>query len=451
METIAAGEEKVCRLLGKQSMKASDTQYRCIKYLLRTECSKGVLLHNVITGQLVLLNKAETEAVDCFSIMANSTVRDLIENYFLVPVEFDEKALVKKLRIMINRLFKADGIHLFTILTTTNCNAKCFYCYEKKLSRIDMDEKTAHNVVEYVLTHKIPGKIKLNWFGGEPLVCYQRIDQICSELHSRGVEYSSSMTSNGYLFESDMVKKAVELWKLEEIQITLDGTKDTYNRVKAYAEDDDNPFERVMNNIELLLQSGVRVSIRLNFDRYNIGDIKTLIGELKERFGQYQGMAVYDHFILQKPGITSVLRSRAEEDQLLREQIIIEQQLIDLGMRKNSFSLPWIRGRSCGADKEDAIVIYPDGRLYECIEIAEEDQVGDIQSAQFNELIMKEYQNTDELEECTDCPLYPFCVILKKCPDTVKSNRINCEYKILKSISSIKAHAHRTLALHDNG
>lgn len=449
MKTIVAGEGKICKLLGKQQIKTNSARYRCMKYLLRAECTEGILLHNVITGQLVLLDKIEADALNRLPIMSCNDITELIENYFLVPEEFDEKATVSKLRVLMNRLFTPKDISLFTILTTTNCNARCFYCYEKGLTRIDMDEATANQVIDYISANGNPYRIKLHWFGGEPLICSQRIDQICSGLRSRNVDYSSSMTSNGYLFDSYVVKRASELWRLEEVQITLDGRADTYNRVKAYVVNDNNPYARVLNNIELLLKSGVRVSIRLNFDQFNVCDVKALASELKGRFGQYKNVSVYPHFILQRVNVESALRSQLEEDELLIEQTNIEQQLIECGLRKMDMSLPRIRARSCGADKEDSIVVYPDGMLYKCIEISEFDQVGYIGSSHLNKTILKKYQDCHELEECAECPLYPYCILLKECHDTGKFNRINCENKLRRNIAIVKANAVQC-GLYDN-
>lgn len=99
-----------------------------------------------------------------------------------------------------------------------------------------------------------------------------RIDQICSELREKGIPFSSTMISNGYLFDADMISRAKAEWKLTFVQITLDGTEETYNRVKAYVGVKDNPFRRVINNINELLRSDIDVSIRLNVDRYNADD-----------------------------------------------------------------------------------------------------------------------------------------------------------------------------------
>lgn len=450
MITIVASDVRISRLLGRQVIKTNNTQYRWMKYILRAKSADGLLLYNVITGHLVMLNEKEAKTADDLQIIGVEYQRNLIENYFIVPFGFDEKGIVLKLRNLMNRLFTAEGISHFTILTTTNCNARCFYCYEKELTRMDMEEGTAHNVIDFITRRKCPGSIELNWFGGEPLVCIQRIDQISSELNSVAVDFTSSMTSNGYLFNPEVVSKAFDLWHLRHIQITLDGREDTYNRIKAYVVDDVNPYMRVLDNIELLLRAGIHVSIRLNFDRFNLGDIKELVNDLGDRFGQYKNVSVYAHFILPQSRRKLGRYSDPEEDELLREQFTIMQQIKDLGLNHSELILPKIRSRSCTADSKDTIVIYPNGHLYKCIDITEEDQVGDIWHPKLDESVLWKYQDRIELRECGDCPLFPSCILLRMCPDISKQIHLNCEHKLCYSITAMKQKAFCSLHSVDN-
>ena len=42
------------------------------------------------------------------------------------------------------------------------------------------------------------------------------IDIICQGLQEAGIEYSSTMVSNGYLLNAQTVEKAVNSWKLQK-------------------------------------------------------------------------------------------------------------------------------------------------------------------------------------------------------------------------------------------
>lgn len=125
--------------------------------------------------------------------------------------------------------------------------------------------------MHYVLAQPVDGgeKVGIQWFGGEPLFNKAVIDIICNDLTAKGVEYHSTMISNGYLFDDATVKQAVELWKLKRIQITLDGP---------------SSYQVVLANIERLLDAGVSVGIRLNMDNHNAENLMLLADELHERF-----------------------------------------------------------------------------------------------------------------------------------------------------------------------
>lgn len=110
---------------------------------------------------------------------------------------------------------KPEHITNYVIFTTTDCNARCFYCYELGRSRIPMSVETAHKAADYISAHCGGENVSIQWFGGEPLFNKNIIDIISSDLAAKGVEYTSIMISNGYLFDDATVKQAVKLWKLK--------------------------------------------------------------------------------------------------------------------------------------------------------------------------------------------------------------------------------------------
>ena len=61
----------------------------------------------------------------------------------------------------------------------------------------------------------------------------------------------------------------MDVWALRQVQITLDGTHDVYNSVKGYVLPKEDPYLRVLNNVDNLLTEGISVSIRLNMDTHN--------------------------------------------------------------------------------------------------------------------------------------------------------------------------------------
>ena len=125
-----------------------------------------------MTGSLVFLRSYER--INIFTEDPCDYVEFLLNNYFIVPEKFEEKPLVDMIRerkwqpITYNYL---DSPRHFTILTTTTCNARCFYCYElKSKGKTPMSIETAEKVAKYIITRCPKGtEVSLDWFGGEPL------------------------------------------------------------------------------------------------------------------------------------------------------------------------------------------------------------------------------------------------------------------------------------------
>ena len=436
MRTIIEGSANVNRLLGKQ--KAKDSEYRLMKYVLSVSCNEGTLLHNVITGQLVLLNSFEKEILSSPPITGTNVLKELIESYFIVPISFDEKELVDNLRVLIKRLLMPGGINNYVIFTTTDCNARCFYCFESGCSRLTMDESTGEKIAEYMMNHRGEGNLRLRWFGGEPLLGVQRIDQICSILNRHKIEYASAMISNGYLFTDAMMEKAVNLWHLQEVQITLDGTEEVYNKTKAYVNTKGSPYKTVLNNIELLISSGIQVNIRINLDKHNKDDLNKLIEDIRRKFQNRRLLHVYVSIVEKGVGYAPLSRTENDDIALHKQQNILTRHLEQIGFAKRVPNLPMIETSRCMADNANSIVIYPNGFFYKCEHVVEEDFIGNLEEDSLIQRVVHLYEERLSCNICNECVLYPTCIRLKKCPASEADNAFTCEMKRKSYENSIR-------------
>jgi len=431
MHTIVEGNKEVIRLLGAQQIKCIN--YRLMKYVLKARCQEGTLLHNVITGQMVLLSDEEQALVSSLPAMYTYSMTKLIERFFLVPLDYSEKTTVDKLRLMMRHLFTPPGCNGYVIFTTTDCNARCFYCFENGCQRITMSESVGEKLIEYMIAHKGNGKLDLRWFGGEPLIGHKRIDQICMSLKSQGVSYDSSIVSNGYLFTEQMVKKAVSLWRLKQVQITLDGTEHIYNKVKSYVGVKESPYQRVLNNINILLDNGIKVNIRLNLDKHNKENLFELVEELGIRFKDRSLLNIYVYVIEKDIGGAPITRTEEEDFDLYKQQQRISRHLDRLGFIEKLQKLPSLKTVRCMADSNNSMVIYPNGYIYKCEHVMERDWVGHICLDTLDAERIKKFDEHLQRDVCDECNLYPDCILLKKCPVSGTVNSFICETKKIKS------------------
>ena len=415
MQIINKAREKIEKIWGKQTLK--DTEYRLLKYVLQTEYEDGLLLYNVVSGEHVKLDKEEKVLVEALPVKADSRYSELIEKHFVVPVSYDEKKTVGQFRKLLSAMEKKDAITGYTILPTTHCNARCFYCYECDYEHIHMSEETARRAVDYMVEHSKGKKISVGWFGGEPLVGAKIITLIADELAKKDVEFSSSMISNGLLFNEELVKEAVEIWKLKSIQITIDGTELVYNKVKDYINPKGSPYKRVLNNICLLSKAGIRVSIRINLGFHNENDTQDLIEELSEYFKEYENVSMYVHELFDNEGVNPKAYTEAEKSYLTRRVFELNEQIAQKGKYMTSRGLPMLKVHHCMADGDSAVIIQPDGGLSKCEHYTVQDEFGNIYSDEYDKAKLDEWKRHTEPEMCVECLFYPACVIPVRCTD----------------------------------
>ena len=407
MRIIVPAASLVDQVVGKQQRQRQESQtYRLMSYVIQCPVDDGVLLYHTLTCCMILLTNEEA---------AHLTVQqELIDNWFLVPEGHDDQKLCEQIR-KTGQLFQPPqkSITGYTILTTTGCNARCFYCYEKGTKPVTMTAETASKVVRYILEHRGEEKVNLSWFGGEPLYNVQVIDQICSELKERDVTFKSKMISNGYLFDADMVRRAKDLWQLKNVQITLDGREQIYNRVKRYIYGDVNAFERVLANMRLLMDAGIFVSVRLNVDQHNIEEMLQLVPFLNERFGANKNLTIYSHELFGE-------RTPEESAALYEQRMKLEQLIAECGYKRRRELQKDIKLNHCMADNDNNVIISPSGFLGKCEHYIDREFFGHIDSEEKDvETLRKFKEHPEETEACATCPYYPQCFRLVMCENEV--------------------------------
>ena len=411
------------QIVGRQK-RVDGERYRLMTYVVQQPVTDGLLLYNTLTCSMVLLQP--DEAAD---IIAQ---RELIDRWFLVPQGHDDRKLCRQVRQMAALLKPAaKTISTYIILPTTGCNARCFYCFEKDSKPVTMIAETASKVVRYIVAHRGSETVHISWFGGEPLVNAKAIDQICTGLREQGVSFRSGMISNGYLFDADKVQRAKDLWQLKRVQITLDGMEQTYNRVKDYVYRGVNAFERVLKNIGLLTAAGIHVSIRLNVDKHNIGEMAELVELLHQHFGTNEHLTVYSHELFGE-------RDPEDNAELFAQRMQLEQQIAAYGYNPQQELQRDIKLNHCMADNDGSVVIAPDGHLGKCEHYIDSEFFGNLDSEERDKAILRKFkEHSADIEACSTCFYYPQCYRLVMCDDDsgcTLENRKEHQYETTKAM-----------------
>lgn len=425
----------------------SDTHFvRSPFYLhlpLRSHGQEGeyALLLNTLSGEMFILSEQEDrwwvtteEGIDTTKIDDAAQlefVQKLIGHDLLVPPTVNMIEVLDKGRqaaqITQNRsLSLTEGYTSYTVFSTTECNARCFYCYEKGTPMKRMKPQMAREVAQFIeKNYRInKGHVKIGWFGGEPLYNIEAIDIISNYLNEHNVPFESSMISNGYLFTPEVQLRAKKQWHLDHVQITLDGQEDRYNRVKNFIynkEEEPSPYKRVVNNILAADKNGIGISIRVNVDLHNANELIQLADEIKSRITDGDSKIImYSHVLFEQ---SVHLNGEHREAIIAQSQLRLMQHLAKKGLSGfKSVNINFEpRLNWCMCDNQHSITILPEGKIGKCEHWTNSNTFTDIQGSFYDqEMYDKHFQPYPRQEACMDCPLMPLCIRLKMCqnPDT---------------------------------
>lgn len=337
---------------------------------------------------------------------------ELISARFLVPEGQDECAYYNHICTLARVLARKKGHGVYTILPTTGCNARCTYCFEKGMRQDTMTPETVEQVIRYILdTHAGP-KVRLEWFGGEPLVSEGIIDRICGGLREAGLQFISYMISNGSLITPRTIQKMKDDWKLEHIQISMDGAEQDYIRRKRYRAYHDY-YHQVMENVSRLSEAGIYVNLRCNVDEENWDRVPQFLEDLAEGVKDKKNvdMHFYPMFEVRHSDGDVPLWKKIMDARSLIEQAGFDYRPVILD--ETDFRI-----YRCKVDS-GSVFIWPDGSLYACSTIVPDGRYGDIWQGITNEAVREHYtQMHPTREKCRTCPYLPNCTPFNDCPIT---------------------------------
>lgn len=418
MNTIISPAKYVDLLLGKPII--SNCDYKLSQFNCSVNFDDKILLHNTFTKECIIMNKCEYN--EFLNLDRNGeNFNFFVEHRFFVEKTIDEVELLTQIQNTADILDSKNYVNQFYILTTTDCNARCYYCFESGINKSNMTPQTAKEVVNYIEKVSKGHDVTIRWFGGEPLYNMEAIDTIVSGLKAKNINFNSFITTNAFLFSEDVIKKAKEEWNLLYAQITIDGPEEKYNRIKNYIYTSVNsPYKVVIQNIKSLLKSGIDVRIQINVGKHtlgenNINEMKALIDNLNDEFIQFENVKFTSNLIMD----TS---SKIPTEPTVREEVInifmdIRGHMIKTGKYLQQPLYLNMAHKKCLANDPSYTYIMPNGDLAKCNREIENSVYGNIFDTKVdNETLTKFTIRHKPIKLCYDCPCLPNCNKLVACP-----------------------------------
>lgn len=433
MVTIVEPKRYITDIWGKPPIEFQAT-YRLMKYILQFDYCGDIFLHNVVTGQLVKLDKDEESALRLLPTTYFHKLKELVAGHFLVPIEYDEHQQVIKLRTILWKIHdvqSSKNITYYTIFPTTACNAQCWYCFERGVKPATMSNETVEDLVKFIVDHCGSEKITIRWFGGEPTIAAPQIDLICSGLRQNNIDFKSTITTNGLLLDEKMALKAKNDWNLKSAMISFDGAEFNYNNTKNYINAKGNPYRQVLKNIKGLLDHEIYVAVRMNFTKSNCEEFSKLLDDVQRTCSWSPYLQVYSHQVNEN------YNSVGEDSEALALDSWYSNKILELnnlsrsrGLYQNEKELPCLYFRMCEAASDNAVTITPQGNIVSCGEQIGDDQIkGNLKEGITNQELVRAWKQFVDFKRCDNCPLFPSCPSMLKC-----TGRDHC-YRKLERIS----------------
>ncbi|MBQ5151594.1 radical SAM protein [Citrobacter freundii] len=248
------------------------------------------------------------------------------------------------------------------ILPTEQCNFRCTYCYED-FTMGRMNNNTIKSLKKLIKT-RVNGLqvLKLNWFGGEPLLATSVISdlmeysgQMCREA---GVKLYSEMTTNGYLLSYPLASRLIELG-VTNYQISIDGNE-KYHNLTRVSKKGHGTFARIWDNLLKLKASPLdfRVTIRLHLTPQNILEIPNIINKINSELLSDHRFSIFIKEIGDYGGFNSGNIKTLKSD----TAAVIKNAIYDSLKKNNTSSKPYV----CYAGKANSFIIRSNGDISKC-------------------------------------------------------------------------------------
>lgn len=248
-------------------------------YNVEKTIGESTWVFNTLSGSFIKLDTNIWTKIETSGI--HSIQERLITLGFIVEDDYDETLSYKL------RYYRAtfDDKNLFIdIAPTMKCNFACHYCFEDGNKNFPvMNDETEHNIIKYLEVNKNK-HIVINWFGGEPLMGFERIVSISKKLEEKSIDFRASIITNGSLLTSEK-SKLLDSLHLDKIQITLDGVGDVHDNRRSFISGKPS-FSIIINNIENFLSNcSVPLIIQVTVDKTNQSAYEDVYAYFNQKFG----------------------------------------------------------------------------------------------------------------------------------------------------------------------
>ena len=259
-----------------------------------------------------------------------------------------------------------DVMHLI-LMPTEACNFRCTYCYESFEHGRMAPEVVAG--VKQLLTRRAPelSRLELSWFGGEPLLAHDVIENVMGHVVSLSHEFdfdvAADMTTNGWFLQRSLFERLLNLG-VRRYQVSMDGPQEWHDRTRRRA-DGRGTFDTVWGNLRGLKAVNDRfdVWVRLHASAENRASLAAFVAMCGREFGGDSRFR-----LLIKP--LSALGGPHDADFPFLDETSVDSVVAELKQCAEALDICLVDAREiqpvCYASRGNSFVVRADGRLGKC-------------------------------------------------------------------------------------
>lgn len=374
------------------------------------------LIYNAARNSFWAVNEYVYNLIDTLSIEDECLVDDeekksqiaKLHSLGILSTEMEDETIVNQIRIRNLIGFYATDTLGITLLPTISCNLACPYCFEQGKPQGMMTTQTCDKVIDFIKNHSNAKYLALTWYGGEPLLGIKVIEYFLHKLKEiTNVSLAAhAIVTNGTFLDSkhwDIFKE----YPLTNIQITLDGKKETHDK-RRIRHDGTGTYDIILDNMRKFADEfpNVQLSVRVNIDKENFNEFMPIYNYIKSIFPDKKNLYVY-------PGILTGSDNIPDTPFLAKKELaVILNNYMKEGYPKE---YPDIGCRGCGATRISSYVIGPKGEIYKCWEDVGKDEevVGNVYDKKYtNSPVLCNYLLKGSImydPKCWECELFPIC------------------------------------------
>lgn len=263
------------------------------------------------------------------------------------------------------------ALHLI-LLPTEACNFRCTYCYESFASgRMRRDVVAG---VKALLTRRADelAQLSLSWFGGEPLLALDVIEEIGAFALELARErprlaLDANVTTNAWFLDRRTLERLLDL-RVSQLHVALDGPRDVHDGKRLTAAGA-GTFERIWANLRAAreLDRPFEIVLRLHVDRENHARVPELVDQCRDAFGGDPRFSIYFKPLSRYGGPGDAELAVLEDGE--REQVLARLEARARGATPSgglSVGGGHAPSEVCYASKANSLVVRADGRLSKC-------------------------------------------------------------------------------------